>query len=193
MIIPAGFAQLNAIHAGAAVPTGAQYTIGFDLQSYSGGPQDLAQLFELAVVASGLYANLANTVDLVAVLVKEGPNATGPSHLEPANQPSSGGTAGATAPAFLIHKNTDLGGRAGRGRMFLPGVPEASVNPGGVLASGVATAVTNDLQVLFSEMTAENAIPVVLHNLGSPITTPTPITSFVCDPVVATQRRRQRR
>jgi len=193
MIIPAGYAQINAIHTGAGVPTGAQWTIGVDRTAFSGDPQNVAQAFETILLNSGLYANVHSDCDMTSVLVKFGPNETGPSALEPANEPGTGGTGGAAAPAFLIHKNTDLGGRAGRGRFFLPGVPETAVGPGGVLASGVTTAVNTALASFWLDMGDENLGLVLLHSEGSPITTPTVITSLSCDPVVATQRRRQRR
>lgn len=193
MIIPSGYAQLNAIFTGASVPTGAQYTLGLDIGAFAGGTQDIAQAFEASLVTAGLAAQIANNCNMTSVLVKEGPNATGPSFLEPANDPGTGGTAGAVAPAYLVHKNTADGGRAGRGRMYIPGVPEAKVDAGGVLASGVATAVTTAMNTLLADLTAEDLIPVVLHGAGSPISTPSVITAFSCDTVVGTQRRRQRR
>jgi hypothetical protein len=193
MIIPAGFAQINAIHTGAGVPTGAQWTIGVDHTAFSGDPQAVAQAFETILLNSGLYANVHSDCDMTSVLVKFGPNDTGPSVLEPANEPGTGGTGGAAAPAFLIHKNTLLGGRAGRGRFFLPGVPETAVGPGGVLASGVVTAVNTALNAFWGDMATADLGLVLLHAEGSPITTPTIIESLTCDPVVGTQRRRQRR
>lgn len=193
MIIPSGYAQINAIHTGAAVPTGAQWTLGVDVSSFPGNVQDIAQTFEIAVNTSGLYAQIANTCNLTSVLVKEGPNATGPSFLEPANEPGTGGTAGAVQVAYLVHKTTDIGGRAGRGRLYLPGVVESKVDVGGVLSSGVASSISTAMSIILSELVAENLTPVLLHASGSPVSTPTPIVAMPCDQVVATQRRRQRR
>jgi len=193
VIIPEGFAQINAIHTGLGVPTGAQWTLAVAHDGFTGGPTAVAQAFETILLNSGLYANVNSDTDMTSVLVKFGPNATGPSALEPANEPGTGGTAGAAAPAYLIHKVTALGGRAGRGRFFIPGVPEAAVGPGGVLASGVASAVTTAVGELLADLIAVDLPPVLLHNEGSPVSTPTTITDLTCDPVVATQRRRQRR
>lgn len=193
MLIPDGFAQINAIHTGNGVPTGAQWTLGVGLGTFGGDPEALAKAFETWILASGLYVNVASDISMTSVLVKYGPNSTGPSFLEPANEPGSGGTGSSTQVAFLIHKATSLGGRAGRGRFFLPGVPESNVNSNGLLTSGTATAVNADLDSFLTELTNDGLIPVVLHAEGSPITTPTAITSLTCDAKVATQRRRLRR
>lgn len=193
MIIPTNWAQLNAIHTGAGVPTGAEYTIGLNHNSSGFDPTQVAQAWESIVLASNLYDNVANDVNMTSVLVKFGPNATGASALEPANEPGSGGTVGAAAPAFLIHKNTADGGRAGRGRMFIPGVPEAACGPGGVLVGGVVTAINAALSDILADMDAAGLPLYLLHGAGSPISTPSPIVSLTCDTTVATQRRRQRR
>lgn len=193
MIIPDGFAQINAIHTGDAAPTGAQWTLAVGLDSFSGGPADLAQTFETWILDSTLYSNVSSLVVMTAVLVKYGPNATGPSHLEPANEPGTGGTGSAPNVSFLTHKTTSLGGRAGRGRAFIPGVPEGDVNSNGLLTSGTATAVSLALASIIASANSDGCIPVVLHNEGSPITLPTAITSWDCDAKAATQRRRLRR
>jgi hypothetical protein len=193
MLIPEGFAQINAINTGAGVPTGAQWTLGIGLEDSLFTPETLAKEFENWLLNSGLYQSVANDVAVTSVLCKFGPNNTGPSFLEVANEPGSGGTGGPPNTAFLVHKQTSLGGRAGRGRFFLPGVPEAVVNSNGLLTSGTATAVNNRLSDFIGEMTASGVVPVVLHNEGSPIVIPTAITAMTCDAKVATQRRRLRR
>jgi hypothetical protein len=45
----------------------------------------------------------------------------------------------------------------------------------------------------YDDLVGNDYLPVVFHSAGSPITTPTPITSFKTDPLAATQRRRLRR
>jgi len=193
MIIPEGFAQINAIHTGNGVPTGAQWTLGVGLEDSLFTPETLAKAFEIWILDSSLYTQLGSDVVLSSVLVKFGPNATGPSFLEPANEPGNGGTGSSPNVAYLTHKGTSLGGRAGRGRAFLPAVPESNVNSNGLLVSGVATAVSNSLQSILDSMTADSVVPVVLHSEGSPITEPTAITAWTCDARAATQRRRLRR
>lgn len=193
MIIPEGFAQINAIHTGNGVPTGAQWTLAVGLDSFTGGPEDLAKAFELWILDSDLYDNIGSDVTMSSVLVKFGPNATGPSWLEPANEPGTGGTGSSPQVAYLTNKGTSLGGRAGRGRAYLPGVPEANVNSNGNLVSGVANAVSLSLAAVIAAANTDGCIPVVLHAEGSPLTLPTAITSWSCNAVAATQRRRLRR
>lgn len=193
MIIPTNWAQINVIHTGAGVPTGAEWTIACNHNSSGFTPTEVAQAFETILLNSNLYDNIANDVDVTSVLVKFGPNATGPSALEPANEPGTGGTMGAAAPAFLVHKNTADGGRAGRGRMFLPGCPEAAIGPGGAVVGGVVTAINTALASIADDMDTIGLPLYLLHSAGSPISSPSPILTLSCDTTVGTQRRRQRR
>jgi hypothetical protein len=133
-------------------------------------------------------------VVLSSILVKNGPNSTGPSHELLINQPGTvTGDSDAPQVAMLVHKVTALGGRAGRGRMYQPGVPDAFVNGAGELTgttAGIATAAYS----LFRTILEESDTPmVVLHGEGSPISTPTPVIGLSVDTRCATQRRRNRR
>jgi len=193
MLIPEGAAQINVIHTGAGVPTGAQWTLGVDLTGNTGDPEQVGKDFEVVLLNSGIYGFVATGVNATSVLVKFGPNATGPSFLEPANEPGTGNATGSPAVSFLIHKTTAEGGRTGRGRFFLPGVPESSVAPGGVLEGGIATALGASLADFHADLVAANLSPLLLHAETSPVTGATPITAFSCDSRVATQRRRNRR
>lgn len=112
------------------------------------------------------------------------------------NSGSVAGNALAPNTAFLVTKTTATPGRQGRGRMYLPWVPEDAVDDFGqvdVTARGnVQTAVTDfvaDLQS--SDLVGEW---VVLHELGSPLEeNPSEVLSVGCSALVATQRRRLRR
>jgi hypothetical protein len=193
VLIPAGFAQINVIHTGAQVPTGAQWTLGIDLQGNSGDPEQVAKDFEVVLLNSGIYNHVCADCDVTSVLVKFGPNDTGPSFLEAANEPGQATSGGAPQASYLIHKATAIGGRAGRGRFFLPGVPEGNIQPGGVLTSGVATALNATLVDFHFDLTAANMAPVLLHSPESPLSGAEQITGFSCDSRIATQRRRNRR
>lgn len=193
MPIPEDFAQITWGFTGSAVPTGAACTMGVRVLEYSGSPADLASS-AATIWENRINGAIVNTCVLSSVLVKFGPDATGPSAQIGTSQAGNVATpGGAAAPSFLIHKNTDSGGRAGKGRMFVPGVPEASVDVGGALQAGLATGLTAAFQSLLADFIALDAEPVVLHGLGSPLNQPSFITSFTCDPIVGTQRRRQRR
>lgn len=94
--------------------------------------------------------------------------------------------------ALLIRKQTGVGGRRNRGRMYLPGiVAESGVDSTGTI-SGLA-----GLQTIASawlgDIVAVAGITqmVLLHSVGA--STPTNVNELVVDGVVATQRRRLRR
>lgn len=193
MTIPSGYAQVNFIFTGAAVPNGAECTMGFDIGGGAGTPALTAQEVG-ADFATHILPNLSSGLTLSGVRCKYGPDATGAFALEPFANVGGVGTSGATpAIAILIHKNTADGGRAGRGRMYLPGVVEAQPGSDGVLAGATITAVDSDFASVLSAWTADGHIPVVLHGAGSPLSVPSVITSFSTDATVGTQRRRQRR
>jgi hypothetical protein len=113
------------------------------------------------------------------------------------NAPYVGGLGvGAEPPAvsWLIRKNTGLAGRKFRGRMFAPQPRHDDVDGGGnVLPAQIANWAVAGAAVLSSMADAGvfgwSMAARILH---SDATAPTPIVALVCDPVVGTQRRRQR-
>jgi hypothetical protein len=193
MLIPEGFAQVNLIFAGEAVPTGAQITMGLNLEGGGQTPTEVGEEYADLWRAAGISANMSSQVDLAQVLVKFGPNATGPSALL---AETDGGSL--TAPctpnvAFLVRKSTAAGGRAGRGRFYLPGVVEAQVDGAGTIDSITITNLQADLNTFLSSFGAASFSPVLLHGDGAPITEPLLINALTLDAKVATQRRRLRR
>lgn len=193
MIIPTGYAQANFQYTGADIPSGAEWTMGFDISGYSGGPADLADDCVIAYNADDLSQFHTAGVSLTSVLVKFGPNNTGPSGEAPAT--SAGTAAGNTCPpqvTALVRKLTAAGGRAGRGRLYFPGVPEGQVSGAGILSNAWITNLPAAMAATMALLDAGGAVPVLLHAAGSPIATPTPITGFTVAAQCATQRRRNR-
>jgi hypothetical protein len=97
----------------------------------------------------------------------------------------------------LIQKRTQVAGRRGRGRMYIPGLSEGNVGGTGVVNQGQID-VTQPL--LDTWLTAiDTLIPgiaamVLLHSTGlTPTPAPTGVTQLLIDTVVATQRRRLRK
>jgi hypothetical protein len=133
----------------------------------------------------------SSQITATSLLVKLGPNDTGASVVEPISFGGAGASA-QSAPnvAMLVQKGTNLGGRKGRGRLFIPGVPEASVDPSGIIAAGTITALNAVLGDFITDLQT-NDVPMVL--LHSDSTTPTPVTSLNINATAATQRRRLRR
>jgi hypothetical protein len=98
--------------------------------------------------------------------------------------------------AVLFHKRSNSTGRRNRGRFFLPGMSEGAVDPAGRLNAGEVLAFSNLGAELLDgvKQTASIAEMVILHSDGvSTAPLPTVVTSIICDPVIATQRRRLRR
>lgn len=195
MEIPTGYGQITLGFTGAMAPTGAAVTYGIQWD-----PEfPLSFMDEVLNEATAAWSArfgpaISSGLVLSSALLKVGPNETGPS-LEkgfsiPGGSANAGGYPGA---AYLLTKNTSFGGRAGRGRMYVPGIPEATIDPGGNLTSGTAAALTTAANQWLADH-ATNAVPVyLLHNAGSPITEPTEVLSMTCSARVATQRRRNRR
>lgn len=105
-----------------------------------------------------------------------------------------GGSLGqASAPpqvSYLLKKQTNFVGRDKRGRMFVPGVAEGKVsNIGAVPGDWVAT-VTGAAESFLGKLNADGIPMVVLHSTS--LLLPPVVDAFVCDPFVATQRRRLR-
>lgn len=95
--------------------------------------------------------------------------------------------------AWLVHKRTGLAGRKGRGRMFFPGVDEASVDNVGVVSSSVVAAWNTALEAWRQEWlgTTPPTPMVLLHT--DPALTPSVVGALQLDSRVATQRRRLRK
>lgn len=193
MVIPAGYGQVNYRFAGAACPNGAEVTFGLEGSGFAGTPSDAAAILN-GLWASGWSSIQTNQVALVDVLVKFGPDDTGPSGTSPGAATGDISSSGASpAVSLLVQKVTALGGRAGRGRAFIPGISEADVSVSGVIDSAYLAAAATAFETFRTDCAAADLSLVLLHGAESPITTPTPITELVPQAIAATQRRRQRR
>ena len=186
MIIPAGFAQVSIHFGGVGLPTGAVTTWGID-QGLLDTP-DAVAADNLGIFNTFLMPFVSDTVSTTLCEVKFGPNDVGPVGTDTAG--TAGGEPGDQAPpnvAWLLTKRTALGGRANRGRMFIPGPPEAFITASGTMAASALQTAADD----FLDALATTGTPmVILHNgTGDP----TPVTQLISEPRVATQRRRLRR
>jgi hypothetical protein len=192
-VIPTGYAQINWQFTGSTLPYGADVTLGVDISSYGGTAADAALDAHTAWV-DNIIPRQVSSVTLSNTHVKFGPNATGPAADAGTPTVGGGGNPGISPQvAVLIHKTTLFGGHAGRGRMFAPGAMESDVNNAGVLDSGTLGAWQTSVDGLLTDLGTALLIPVLLHGVGSPLSTPSTITDFTVDSTVATQRRRLRR
>lgn len=113
------------------------------------------------------------------------------------NAPYTGslGVGGASpAVSWLLRKNTGLAGRKYRGRMFAPQPRDVDVDAGGNVLAAQLTNWAAAGALVLSDM-ADGGVfgwSMAARLLHSDATPPTAITSITCDPIVGTQRRRQR-
>ncbi len=170
------------------------WTVGVNLTSVS-DPQDVCT--DAHAAWSDHIADLTSTiVDLTRVTLKVGPSSTGATYQDVTA--ASGNDGGSLLPpnsAVLVQKLTNLGGRKGRGRVYLPGISEISgtLDSSGTFSSGEAGVITAAMNALLLDIgtgSASEGAPLVL--LHSDSTTPTLIVQFFCENKIATQRRRLR-
>lgn len=201
LIIPPGF--LQAVYemqlTGDSEPM--VITMGHEIDSASGAngedaADDLFGSFNFEV----FYDFMASVYTLTGVTVyvgNDGPPSVFTSTVAPSTA-VGGGTCVPPNTAYLIRKRTDLAGKRGRGRFYLPGVREDQVDNVGNVLPATQTVLNTALESWHDYLTGGTGArlypPVVLHRSeGIGVEPPpTPITTFVTDGKVATQRRRLR-
>lgn len=197
-IIPAGFGQCTFAFLIEGDTEEMLTSIGLDLAAAGG---DFQEVVEGAHNVWGASVLLEQSVacTLVRTILQVGQDGGDPLVFE-AVIPQVGTDGDGPLPpnvAFLVRKSTSLGGRAGRGRMFVPGVAlQSSYEANGT----VEAAKLADLQLRFSafrsNMISGNAgdfpasPPVLLHSTAIP--PPTDILALQAQGRLATQRRRLR-
>lgn len=191
MNIPTGFAQVNLQWTGTGTPTGAEVVFGVN-QDFGMGPADVCTAVEAAIEASDIDEVWSANATLSNIHVKLGPNTTGPAaDLGVSFVGLNGGNTGYAGASLLVHKITATGGRKGRGRMFIPAIPEGDIAIGGnIEVAPLATAVTQ-FDAFLAALTTELVPMVLLHN--DPGDAPDDVTALLVDSKAATQRNRQRR
>lgn len=196
MIIPAGYAQANYIFSGTGLPQGAEITMGYAMADPVPTPAEMAAELLADWNLADMDSQYTSSATLSGILVKYGPNATGPSAIQPAAVVGTMAGEGISPNvSWLVRKNTGFGGRSGRGRFYLPQPGEGIINAAGVITGAALTAMQTDLNAWHAANVSSGFVPTLLHSAASgiPITDPLPITSFTVDSTVATQRRRLRR
>lgn len=193
MLIPDGFAQVNFKFTGLGLPYGAECTLGINHEGVLWDPTEVAENIITDWDEADMNVCMSASVTLSSVLVKFGPNATGPAAEVAAGIVGTQTTPVVANTAYLIHKNTASGGRTGRGRMYLPGIPESVLTGDGIIDASYIEDNNEKLADFEGKLVADELGPALLHAEGSPVTTPTVITSLEFQPKAATQRRRLRR
>lgn len=195
LLIPPGFAQLVLRWQLAGDPEPMVSTLGYDVSGL-GGAYDafLTSINNQYPISFGAGARLS-VYTFIGSILYVGQDGSPPAVYE--RPAAEAGSSGSQAPpsncATLVRKNTALGGRRGRGRMFLPpfNLAETSVDANGNLDGAYVSGTNSNL----ASWLVTGRSPVLLHNSEgvSPPPAPTPITTLVVQTKIATQRTRMRR
>lgn len=98
---------------------------------------------------------------------------------------ANGGTSGQSLPpsaAWPLTKFSAFGGRANRGRMFLPGISIAAVNSAGAIEPSSSNGMSEAMGGFLSDLADADVVPVILHNDTE--LTPTVILGILCGSLV---------
>ncbi len=189
MDIPSGFGEFQIAFSSTGDPHVAQTSIGVAVD----GVPSQTDVFNLYV--DGLWGDLWHAIgssswQAIQVRLLVGAGSAPPVIVEATLADDGAQSSSACPPnvAVLLRKSTASGGRANRGRMYFPGPPEASINNVGVLDSTYKSDVQDAVDAVFGISTTGPIGPYyVLHANGD---SPTLMTGFGVENVVATQRRR---
>lgn len=198
IVIPVGYGQASFIHTSNEGTAPFVCTLGLNLGDAGGdfvnAANQAAAIWNLNIMPL-MDSNI--TFERVSLLI----GADGPSGSVDSTAPGGpGGRSIEGLPwslsAIARKQTTDLG-RAGRGRMFIPGVVAPSeVNQAGGISNTRRTAIQTGLTSFYDDLVAGDEIgpslpPVLFHNAGV-MPSPTAITGFSLAPLVGWIRKRIR-
>jgi len=176
-----------------ALPHGAAFGWTGDKSVFAGDVQDAADAIKIDVTTSGLHNSWCDDVTPAFIEVKFGPTPTATTAVVTYTEAGGEtGSVGAVAPAILVSKRTALGGRKNRGRMYIPGQSESAMEPGGFVQAATLADVQSRVDSLLGKLTADD-LPMVIGHSDPGDTFAPIVTALVVSPILATQRRRQRR
>lgn len=202
LIIPVGFAHAVYELSLDADTEGMVVTCGHDVSAVVGG--DYGEIADRLHIGFGaeMMGIMSNLYTLTGVSLYVGQDGGPPAVFESGEEPVGGDVASAALPqncAYLMRKRTSAAGRRGRGRMYLPGVPEGNVSAQGAIDGTWLDAIQTNAVAWYELLTGVPAgsvayPPVILHRSEGIGTEPppTPVTTFVFESVIATQRQRLR-
>jgi len=192
VIIPVGYSQVNLKYEGTNLPTGGEVTFG--VQNINNlAPGALANVVLTAYNTANMDSLFSSDATLTSILVKNGPNSTGPfGSVSAAVNGTDGADPNPPAVAMLVKKFTTQGGRTGIGRSYWPNVSANKVLDSGLLDSTYQTTAQGVMDAFLTELDQNDVPMVLLHaDVGSGV--PLNVIGYVVQAQVATQRRRNRR
>jgi hypothetical protein len=188
VVIPVGFSQLTLRWALSGSSQTAEVVFGLNFAD----PADVQQ------VADSIPFNLNQVVSSSYTYVHAQARVADGAIFEKIYTDVGGGPAAQTPPntCFLLRKVTSLPGRKNKGRMYLPGPSETSVDHTGLLTTTLVNSVNTQANNLLTAIAGAPpggfGVMVILHNEFAPQPAPTNVDQLVCQQLVATQRRRLR-
>lgn len=198
LTIPEGFGLAAFVLEGAQGDGPFVTTLGLDISAH-GGDYVAAANNAFQAYASEVMPITSSALELVRCnLAVNGGFGVGGGSVDSSATAVTGGGSGldsVLAMAPIVRKVTNLIGRVGRGRMFLPGVlNDSDVNESGDIGSARLTALDNAMvgfQVrLEAPVTGTPIPPFLLHS--NPVVPPTAIESFQTSPIIGWIRGRIR-
>lgn len=192
--IPPGYGMATVEHWLSSYNRPAVTTWGVDLDGVVGNPDGVANAF-FAAYESSLKAGIDNSVTLRDCRMYIGQDAADPI-IGYATGTAVGGRSGESTPpslALMVEKRSEVGGRRNRGRAYIPwALADTAVTEIGAIIPATLTSWQTLFDNFHAALTSDSFTPVILHGPGvSTPGAPTPITRFVVNPTVRTQRRRQ--
>lgn len=202
LIIPPGF--LHAVYelALAGDSEAIVTTCGHEIDSASGATAEDSADDLFGAFATTVMQWTPNVYTLTGVTTYIGQDGGPPVVVTSSATPVVGASTQAALPqncSYLVRKRTDLAGKRGRGRFYMPGPQEAQVDAAGNIEASALGFVQGGWDDFYAELatTVGNRLypPVVLHRSEGEGTEPppTPITAFVVEGRIATQRSRLRK
>lgn len=191
VLIPAGFAQVTFTFNNGGAPRPAQVTFGIDIPN-DNTVEDTLDAMDDVTLTDLVQLTCTNDVTLTNIHVKHGPVVSGP--FGDRAVAIVGAQASDTPPsmaALNVVKQTQTGGRRGRGRMFWPGFPENVLLDNGSFDAASLTQFNDAFNDWRTNLDGLLHTMVLLHHSGDP--TPSVITSLSVGSRPVTQRRRNRR
>lgn len=189
MEVPAGFSQVTLDYQSDPATRGASVVFGVENVG-SLSPDDIANDLEGGLLDDWVANTVSVHAGVVAIHVKNGPTATGPTADRSVSITGDVGGALMTPNVTILHKKvTASGGRKHRGRMFTPYTSEDVVAGNGFVDGTHRAAIdAANLDLLAALFGAD--LPMVLLHSG--VEAPDTVTALLVQEFVATQRRRLR-
>lgn len=202
--LPADFAHCLLGFTGTAAPTGAAITFGVGDTAGNTSPTAIATTI-ISLWGTHIDSLTSNQLTFSSCRVKKGPMEDGPfAELATANVGGQSGDSTQPNTTWLVRKITNLGGKMGQGRMYVPGVGDSIIDQGGTITSANRTSYEAAWSAFFAAINSAGYPMMLLHTFGDyvnskgqtvvvPARGPSQVTALTVDSKVATQRRRLRR